>query len=168
MKSLKFVTLLFIIVILTGCANTINNTNEIPNENINNNINQNSNVNAGNQNINEIPAPVDYTNPVVGGEQGSQSTVTLEDNNKTINLKVGDRFLLNLGEFYDWNINVDDQTITSRVINITVIRGAQGMYVAKNIGQTELSGVGDPQCRKSVPACGAPSILFKLKIVVEK
>ena len=47
--------------------------------------------------------------------------ITLADDGQTITLQVNETFLLKLGEEYDWNITIDDQTIVSR----DVVRGAQ-------------------------------------------
>lgn len=93
-------------------------------------------------------------------------TITLDDDSKTINLQVDETFLLQLGEGYDWNISIDDQTVISREVNVMVIRGAQGIYRAHKPGSATLIAVGDPLCRKSIPACGAPSRLFKLNVIV--
>lgn len=93
-------------------------------------------------------------------------TITLDDNGKTITLQVNETFLLQLGEGYDWNITIDDQTILSRKVNVLVIRGAQGIYEAHKPGRTTLSAIGDPPCRRATPPCAAPSRLFRLYIVV--
>jgi hypothetical protein len=93
-------------------------------------------------------------------------TITLDDDQKTITLQVDETFLLQLGEGYDWNITIDDQTVISREVNVMVIRGAQGIYRAYKPGSAILTAVGDPPCRKSVPACGAPSRLFRLNVIV--
>jgi hypothetical protein len=61
---------------------------------------------------------------------------------------------------------IDDQTIFSRVVNVLVVRGAQGIYVAHRPGNTTLTAVGSPECLKSQPPCARPSILFKLFVVV--
>jgi hypothetical protein len=68
--------------------------------------------------------------------------VTLSDDGQTIRLHVGDSFLLKLGEGYDWAVTIDDQTVVSRVMNVMVIRGAQGLYQAKRTGQTMLDRQG--------------------------
>ncbi|MDD5341439.1 MAG: hypothetical protein PHC97_03330 [Patescibacteria group bacterium] len=95
------------------------------------------------------------------------SNITLADNNKTINMKVGDNFLLDLGDqVYNWAISVSDQSVVSREVNILVIRGAQGVYKAHKAGSATLTAVGDPLCRQSKPACAIPSILFTLKVNV--
>lgn len=97
---------------------------------------------------------------------GEQKTITLDDQGETIQLVVGERFLLNLGEGYTWDVGVSDETVVSRVRNITVIRGAQGVYEALQPGTATLSAVGDPACRQAKPPCGMPSTLFTVTLVV--
>ena len=92
--------------------------------------------------------------------------VTLADDGTTVTLAVGQRFLLNLGSGFDWTVTVADPSVVDRVRNVTVIAGAQGLYQAKSVGRTELSAIGDPPCRKSTPACGAPSRAFKVELAV--
>ncbi len=107
------------------------------------------------------------TPPATPAPGGNERTVTLADDSQTITLHVGESFLLKLGEGYDWTITPSDQTIVSRVVNIMVVRGAQGVYVAHKAGRTKLSATGDPACRKAQPACGAPSREFHVQIVVQ-
>jgi hypothetical protein len=98
--------------------------------------------------------------------QSEPTTITQENNNQTIELNVGDTFLLKLGEEYMWNVEIDNDNVVSRVKNIAVIRGAQGVYEAKMPGSVTLSAVGDLPCREEVPPCAAPTILFKIQINV--
>jgi hypothetical protein len=93
-------------------------------------------------------------------------TVTLADDGTTIDLAIGDRFLLNLGRDFNWTVSVDDQSVLSRVPNIAVIQGAQGIYLARAPGHATLSATGDPPCRKATPPCGAPSRLFRVHMTV--
>ena len=93
-------------------------------------------------------------------------TVTLADAGKTVQLKVGGGFLLALGEGFDWNVTIADQSIVSRQINIAVIRGAQGVYNAHKAGKTTLTAVGDPLCRATNPPCELPSRVVTVTIVV--
>jgi hypothetical protein len=80
----------------------------------------------------------------------------------------GENFLLNLGaDIFDWTVQIDNQNVLDRVKNIMVIRGAQGVYEATSPGQAALTAVGDPFCRKSTPACMAPSMLFKITVIVQ-
>ena len=97
---------------------------------------------------------------------GQQKTVTQEDQGKTIDLLVGERFLLNLGEGYRWEVEVSDPNVVSRVNNITVVRGAQGVYEALHPGTTTLTATGDPACRQAKPPCAMPTTLFTVTLVV--
>jgi carboxyl-terminal processing protease len=104
----------------------------------------------------ELLAPPDENN----------RTVTLDDDGGTIAVQTGERFLLKLGEDYDWAITIGDERILSRVVNVTVVRGAQGLYEAKQAGSTTLTATGDPLCRESQPPCAMPSRLFKVDVTV--
>lgn len=101
-----------------------------------------------------------------GAGQSSNPIITLQDNNNKIHLNKGDSFLLKLGDNYNWNVNINNQTVVSRVPNVMVIRGAQGIYDAHNPGEAVLTAIGDPLCRSVIPACGIPSIMFRVDIVV--
>jgi len=92
--------------------------------------------------------------------------VTLADNGQSIQLRVGKTFLLKLGSNFNWTVTIVDQAIVSRVRNVTVIRGAQGLYRALHPGSTTLTATGDPPCRSATPACAAPSLFFHLAIAV--
>ncbi len=107
------------------------------------------------------PAPT--TSPAPAGSL----SVTLDDQGKTLSMAVGDSFLLNLGDVYNWDVSISDQAVLSRVIGITVIRGAQGIYQAHQAGTVTLTASGDPQCQQSQPPCAMPSMLFSVTIVVK-
>lgn len=95
------------------------------------------------------------------------TTMTLEDNGKTFILQPGERFLLNLDlEQFIWTVAVDNQKVLSRVPNIPVIQGTQGVYETHDPGQAILTAVGDPLCRSSKPMCMMPSMIFKITIIV--
>ena len=94
--------------------------------------------------------------------------ITLDDNGKTLILHPGESFLLDLGtDIFYWTVDIDDQNVLARVKNVMVIRGAQGLYEAKDPGTAVLTAVGDPFCRISFPACAAPSMLFKITVIVQ-
>ena len=93
-------------------------------------------------------------------------TVALSDNGATLTMHVGDRFVLMLGESYNWNVQVADQSVVSRVVNIATIRGSQGVYQARSAGETDLTATGDPACRQSTPACAIASLLFRVHLIV--
>jgi hypothetical protein len=114
-----------------------------------------------------LPAAIPTAIPTGGATNTNPSVVTLASAGQTIQLHVGDTFLLNLGEGWDWTVNVSNPAVVSRVVNILVIRGAQGVYKANRPGTATLTAVGDPPCRKSTPPCMAPSRAFQVQIVVQ-
>ncbi len=108
------------------------------------------------------------TQPISEPDQSSNQIVTLAKNNQEIHLKKGESFLLKLGNNYNWNIDISDQTVVSRVMNIMVINGAQGIYKAHNTGIATLTAQGDPLCLSSTTRCAMPSIMFKVNITVTR
>ena len=114
------------------------------------------------------PTPTSTETTSTSAQSPATSTVvTLSDNNQTTNLKVGDSFLLNLGDTYNWRISISPSGIISRRVNVMVIRGAQGIYDAVSPGTTTLNAVGDPFCLSSKPPCATPSINFNIKVIVK-
>ncbi len=93
-------------------------------------------------------------------------TITLDDNDKSIHVNKGERFLVKLGSNFIWNVQIDNQTVASRVVNIMVVKDAQGVYEVHNAGNATITGVGDPLCRTSIPPCEIHSVLFKANIIV--
>jgi hypothetical protein len=94
-------------------------------------------------------------------------TVTRDDNGRTITLQPGDRFLLKLGDDLDWTVAVDDPSVVSRVPNITVVRGAQGVYEARNTGATDLTAAGTVHCTPGPgQLCPQSMVLFKVHLSV--
>ncbi len=63
-------------------------------------------------------------------------------NGRTLGLHVGDRFVLKLGEDFNWTPTVADQSVVQRVPGVLVVRGAQGIYEAERLGETDLTAVG--------------------------
>lgn len=117
--------------------------------------------------LNALPTPTSEIISAIGNVI-PETGVILEDNGKTFNLKVGDSFLLNLGiDVYEWTVTVDNDNIMRMKMGVMVIKGAQGIYDALAPGTAVLSATGDPLCRKSKPACGAPSILFTITVIVK-
>jgi hypothetical protein len=108
------------------------------------------------------PAEVVPTGTPDGGIVVSRS-----NDNQTVTLHVGQSFLLNLGQEYDWSPVIDDQSVISRIPNISVIMGAQGIYLAHQAGSATMTATGDPPCRQAKPACMMPSLVFTLNIQVQ-
>ena len=114
-----------------------------------------------------IPSTSVTDEPSVTPPEASNQIVTLDNAGQTIMLKTGESFLLKLGEEYDWAVTIADQSVISRVKNVMVVRGAQGLYEANKAGSTTLTASGDPVCRQSQPPCAMPSRLFEIKVEVK-
>ena len=105
--------------------------------------------------------------PPAEATPGQERQVTLDDDGKTINLKVGERFLLYLGEGYTWNVIIGDPNVIGQVVGVMTIRGSQGLFEARQVGTTTLVADGEPACAQSTPPCEMPSRLFQVQIVVQ-
>lgn len=92
--------------------------------------------------------------------------VTLADSGGTIRMRVGQSFLLNLGT-EGRLVTIADQNVVSRLINIAVVRGAQGVYKALGPGQTTLDALGPSLCPTATPAYSAPQRVFRVIIAVD-
>ncbi|HQV63603.1 MAG TPA: hypothetical protein PKV19_06340 [Anaerolineales bacterium] len=94
--------------------------------------------------------------------------VAFSENGKTFTMHIGESFLLNLGtDVYDWTVEVDHQDVLQRDMGVTVIQGAQGIYIAQAPGTVTLTANGDPLCLQSKPPCKMPSISFSIILIVE-
>jgi len=93
-------------------------------------------------------------------------TITQADQGTTVNLVAGTQALLALDSGHDWVVTVEDEAVLTPVVGAAVPPGAQGVYMASQPGQTTLTAVGEPLCRKAQPPCGAPTILFRALIAV--
>jgi hypothetical protein len=112
------------------------------------------------------PSETGMPTEAAGPTQAGTPVITLANNGGSITLHPGDRFVLSLGEMYDWTVTISDPGVLHRVINITPLRGSQGVYEAGSAGSTTLVAAGDPRCRQSQPPCMMPSISFELNVTV--
>jgi len=110
----------------------------------------------------QTPTPAD-----VATNGDGQKIITRDAKGQTFTMVVGESILVQLGDQYTWEITISDDSVLSRVKNIAVIRGAQGVYEAKKAGTVTVSAAGDPLCRQSKPACGMPSILLDFTVIVK-
>jgi len=97
----------------------------------------------------------------------TQRTITLADNGQTIPLAVGDRFLLELGGTYTWKVQIADPSVIAQLPTPLSPINSQGLFEAVGPGTTTLTAFGDPPCRSLQPACGLPSLVFRLTLVVD-
>lgn len=95
-------------------------------------------------------------------------TVTLDDFNKTIELAVGDKFLLNLSRSpYKWTATSQNPAIVKLNTDALPVMGAIGIFEAVHSGQTDLIAIGELACHNSTPPCLAPSLYFQVTLVVK-
>jgi hypothetical protein len=92
--------------------------------------------------------------------------ITQSDNGKMVNLVTGSTVFLALGNDDDWTITVEDKTVLSPYVSEPLPPRFQGAFTARQPGQTTISAVGEPLCRKAQPPCGAPAVLFRVQVVV--
>jgi len=113
-----------------------------------------------------LPVPPSQT-PSNPGALLPGAVVTLADNGGIFVMRPGAHFLLELGtEVFQWSVAVDNPAVLSRIPSLVIIRGTQGVYQAHQPGQATLTAVGAPLCRNSRPMCMAPSIVFRLTVIV--
>lgn len=92
--------------------------------------------------------------------------VTVRDDGGTLELAAGQRFLLNLGQGYDWTVTISDSSIVQRVVYDMINRDAQGLYEAERPGEAAVSATGEPRCRRAPPGCDVPPQTFTLTVTV--
>lgn len=95
----------------------------------------------------------------------SNSIVSESNNNKTVNLHIGDEILLKLNSQMKWTVTTPSVTILTS-LSTTSISGVQGIYVAKNIGITDLHAEGRPICKSEM--CAQYIVNFVVHIAVSK
>ncbi|HMA35273.1 MAG TPA: hypothetical protein VKY74_12460 [Chloroflexia bacterium] len=82
----------------------------------------------------------------------------------TVEMKTGNTLQLALGNSYDWTVTVANPAVLG-LAGPSPDPG-QGRYTALQPGQTLLTILADPHCRKVTPPCGMPSRIFAVTIVV--
>ena len=106
------------------------------------------------------PAPL----PASAEPAPASLVITQADSGRTLQLAVGQQLLVDLGSTLEWVVTVADQGVVGRVPGVLVIRGAQGIYVARAAGSTLLSAIGSPPCASG--ACPQFRVAFSVTLVV--
>lgn len=82
-------------------------------------------------------------------------------------MRAGQTFLLALGAPPpDWTVTVANTAVLARVPNVMVVRGAQGIYRAKQAGTTTLQAVSHFPCESAHPACLPADRIFRIQVRV--
>jgi hypothetical protein len=85
--------------------------------------------------------------------------ITVADAGQTVMLRPGERFSLELGDGYLWNVSIADDTIVGRVDDGLIFEALQP-------GSTSLLVSGDPACYRLRTRCLIPSVGFEVQLVV--
>lgn len=93
-------------------------------------------------------------------------TITQADDRKTVDLKVGQSFILKLGNM-SWNTTVSDPSIISAGPIVPEPLGVQGTYIAKKVGTTMLESQGRPICNDG-EMCAQYIVDFQVTLNVTK
>ncbi len=95
-------------------------------------------------------------------------TINFTDAGKTFTVAVGEKIQLLLKQApYIWTPFVQDESVLSRVQDADQATGGQGVFQALKRGTTKLQA-GGSTCPPNTPiACGSPTLLFEVIIVVE-
>lgn len=96
---------------------------------------------------------------------GISRVITRADDGGTVLLRAGDHFRLQLGEEFNWKVDVSDPSIVRRISDVPVVRGSQGIYAAERVGETDVIATSSLNCAPDQP-CPALAALFRVRIVV--
>jgi hypothetical protein len=96
-------------------------------------------------------------------------TINFTDLGKTFTIAVGEKIqlLLKQASYSFWTPSVQDNSVLTKVQDADQAPGGQGVFQGLKRGTTKLQAAGDA-CAPNLPiACGLPTILFEVTIVVE-
>src|SRR6185295_19055786 len=94
-------------------------------------------------------------------------TLTLSDLGKTVDLAVGEQFLVKLGGGYAWTVHFGELTNVVAVPTLLPILGAQGIYEPVTPGKVAFIASGEPNCSKDDPACPKEPLVFEVTILIK-
>jgi len=109
--------------------------------------------------LSQIKTPTPFPAAHAGG------TVNMQNAESGVTLRVGERFLLDLGE-HGWKIRVADESIVHAIEAATIPAGSQGYFEAFKAGKTKLFATSDPPCRQATPPCMQPTLMLEIPITV--
>lgn len=91
--------------------------------------------------------------------------VNMQNAESGVSLRVGERFLLDLGE-RGWKIRIGDESILMPDDEKNIPAGSQGYFVALKAGKTKIYATSDPPCRQQSPPCMQPTLFLEINISV--
>jgi hypothetical protein len=95
-------------------------------------------------------------------------TLTLADQGKTIDLKVGQQFLVALGGGYAWKVDFQELKNIVVVPTLLPIFGSQGLFEPIASGRVSFKAKGEPNCNKEEGGpCPQNPVDFEVTIAIE-
>lgn len=96
---------------------------------------------------------------------GAGGQITMQNAESGVSLRVGQDFLLNLGD-RNWNVRIQDETVVRADAAMGVPAESQGYYRALKAGKTKLYATSDPPCRQEIPPCMLPTLFLEIPVTV--
>lgn len=94
--------------------------------------------------------------------------ITLEDDGMTFGLAVGTKFQVVLQKAdYEWDAAAFDPAFISKLSNETLLPNSLGVFQATKAGTTQVSSFGELPCAKVTPRCLAPSLGFRVTLIMK-
>jgi hypothetical protein len=115
------------------------------------------------------PTPIPTNIPTATGnspDAAMPQDVTLAEDGGSITVTVGQSLLVDLGSDYTWLVTPSDPSVISREKDVTVMSGAQGVYMADKAGTITLTARGNPVCRTAQNPCKTPDRIFRVQVMV--
>ncbi|MES2436884.1 MAG: hypothetical protein V4519_02640 [Patescibacteria group bacterium] len=106
------------------------------------------------------------TTPIVQEPEPTNYIVDQSYHNKSITLKVGDEFLLDLADDIDWKVTLTNSGIVEQLKTSEALQGTQGIFKAIKAGETTLNAGGGKKCAEGM-ACILIYAEFTTKIIVK-
>lgn len=95
--------------------------------------------------------------------------ITFEDDGKMFGLGTGSKFQLVLQkDSYEWAAAAFDPAFLTKLTNEPALSGSQGIFQATQAGTTQISSSGDLPCAKVTPPCLAPSLGFRVTLIIKQ
>jgi len=93
--------------------------------------------------------------------------ITMADNEKTVQLHVGQTVRIALSSDYDWALEGYDQRIFNRLTDTSMPADSQGSYRVMSPGQMTLRAMGQPHCAPNQTSCGMALQYFTVTLDVQ-
>ena len=94
--------------------------------------------------------------------------ITFEDDGQTFGVAVGTKFQVVLQKVnYDWDAVAFDPAFVTKLANQPLLPGSLGVFQTTQAGTTQISSFGELPCAKSTPPCLAPTLGFRVTLIVK-